>query len=96
MNIYIEGDIAENILDESMPIYIACRLDKCSVCEGSGWSEYGHATQGKPGDRFYMPAQEGVKCRRCKGTGYILELDTAIPVEVNTVVSHVKNSVCDS
>lgn len=76
----VVGSIDKKILSEDMPLYVACQIAECSVCEGSGYKEWGYVAE------LGLPAKEGVKCDRCKGTGYILDLGTAISVRVSTIV----------
>ena len=73
--------------------WIACEVKECSICCGSGWSESGYAAEGKPGERFYGAAKEGTKCGGCEGTGYILNLSTAIACKVTTTVERKRNVI---
>lgn len=79
--IKLNGTLNEELLEEG---WIACKINECGICNGSGWSDCGHAGEGKPGERSYMEAQEGTKCGGCEGAGYILDLDTAIACKVRT------------
>lgn len=72
--IKIDGNLDEDLLKDG---WVACEIKECTSCRGTGWGECW-------GESEYE--RDVSECEWCNGSGYILDLDTAIACKVKTTV----------